>query len=528
MGVLGLSRAVVAKRGFGDSGTVLVYDPTVERVGVLLGGLDVGCVPVPVSGADVCQVLSELLHVGSVHTIHLLGHGAPGGIHFEDVFINGSLWTELARGTGLDRSSSTIQTINFWSCETGRGEIGMKFLKQVADTTGATVHGSDQKVGSSDHGGSWELNQIASPRAPFSPRSIEQFDGVLAKIGVEQVLDYEVLTAKVWGSADSTLRLVVDGNGQLVSAEGVFRTHSFGTLRPFEDPGLMAEIQSGVVDLALTKNGVVFLKDDGSIVTFGTEAFESVDVSGFQSVGQLVSDFRSVALLSDAGEILGAVGGYYDQVSDSGVAAVVGQVVEKLIPAAANEENGFVGLKPDGTLLMIGDAWDPVSGNSNTSSAEFVAAVESGATFDDILEYYEGGYVAIQDDGTFHVIRKQGGSGEESWSWKPTVPLNEITQVEVAMEDIVILKDDGSIEVAGWLDNQPGADGPHRWQPIVDGWLDGSYPVTQLVSTQWPNGDNGAFYALREDGSVVALGWNGDGNFGVTVNHSSPLVTIRS
>jgi len=175
MGVLGLGRAVVAKEGFGDSGAVLVYDPTVERVGVLLGGLDAGCTPVPVSGADVCQVLSELLRVGSVHTIHLLGHGAPGGIFFENVFINGILWTGLARGTECGRASSSIQTINFWSCETGRGETGMKFLKHVADTTGATVHGSDQKVGSPEHGGSWDLNQIASPRPPFSKVSRASF-----------------------------------------------------------------------------------------------------------------------------------------------------------------------------------------------------------------------------------------------------------------------------------------------------------------------------------------------------------------
>ena len=52
----------------------------------------------------------------------------------------------------------------------------MKFLKQVADSTGATVHGSDRKVGSVEHGGSWELDRHAAPRPPFSDDALERFE----------------------------------------------------------------------------------------------------------------------------------------------------------------------------------------------------------------------------------------------------------------------------------------------------------------------------------------------------------------
>ena len=179
MGVSAISQAVVKKSEFAPGGAVLLYDPAVERVGVLLKGLDDQCVAVPVGANDIYQVLTGLLQSASVHTIHLLGHGAPGGIFFENVFINGTVWDGIVRDAALDRAPRSVQTINFWSCETGRGEIGMKFLKQVADSTGATVHGSDRKVGSPEHGGSWELGRHAAPRPPFTAEALGNFEGVL-------------------------------------------------------------------------------------------------------------------------------------------------------------------------------------------------------------------------------------------------------------------------------------------------------------------------------------------------------------
>ena len=164
MSVSALSKAVVGRAGFAPGGVVLVYDPAVEHVDTLLAGLDKDCAAVRAGAADICQILTGLLESASVHTIHLLGHGAPGGIFFENVFINGNIWEGLVRESATDRAPSSIQTINFWSCETGRGEIGMKFLKQVADSTGATVHGSDRKIGSAELGGSWELGRHAAPR----------------------------------------------------------------------------------------------------------------------------------------------------------------------------------------------------------------------------------------------------------------------------------------------------------------------------------------------------------------------------
>ena len=104
MGVSAISQAVIEKSGFASEGAVLLYDPAIEHVGVLLAGLDDQCVAVPAGANDIYQVLTGLLQSASVHTIHLLGHGAPGGIFFENVFINGTVWDGIVCDAALDLS----------------------------------------------------------------------------------------------------------------------------------------------------------------------------------------------------------------------------------------------------------------------------------------------------------------------------------------------------------------------------------------------------------------------------------------
>ena len=52
----------------------------------------------------------------------------------------------------------------------------MKFLKQVADSTGATVHGSDRKVGSPERR-FMGAGQARSTRPPFSDDALGRFEG---------------------------------------------------------------------------------------------------------------------------------------------------------------------------------------------------------------------------------------------------------------------------------------------------------------------------------------------------------------
>ena len=55
-----------------------------------------------------------------------------------------------------------------------RNSSGKQQILQARQCTGRT-----RKVGSAEHGGSWELGRHAAPRPPFSDQAIASFDGVL-------------------------------------------------------------------------------------------------------------------------------------------------------------------------------------------------------------------------------------------------------------------------------------------------------------------------------------------------------------
>ena len=172
MGTVLVSQFAIKKAVFEGFSEVLFYDPAVEQVDVLLEGLAYTCAAVPVDGGDICDAMRHAVDCDSIRTIHLLGHGTQGGIYFQEFLLDRATWSSVIQNIAGDSAGHSVERINFWSCETGHGDIGMTFLKQVADTTGALVSGSDQKVGAAGQGGSWELNQFAPPSTPFSPQSI--------------------------------------------------------------------------------------------------------------------------------------------------------------------------------------------------------------------------------------------------------------------------------------------------------------------------------------------------------------------
>ena len=164
----------------------LVYDPTVQDIDVLLDGLDAGCIPRAIApGEDPMRVIGEVLERHRCQDLHLLGHGFPGGITLGGRQIDANAWQGFFQHTTVGDlitiAANHIQNqqINFWSCKTGEGELGMNFINTVAQTTGATVNASTGYVGSSKQGGSWDLDVSAKPVPPFDKAAMDSFEGVL-------------------------------------------------------------------------------------------------------------------------------------------------------------------------------------------------------------------------------------------------------------------------------------------------------------------------------------------------------------
>ena len=170
---------------------VFVYDMDVEQHEKLLQGLDTNCLAVAVSTGQAVEKLRDTLNDPLLGTLHVLGHGQPGAITLGGETIDTHKWVHsVADSDGgapvfaFEESGAQAQTrknleINFWSCRTGEGEIGMNFLNTVAQTTGATVNASSDLVGHEAQGGSWNLDVRAMPRAPFSAKAMDSFEMVL-------------------------------------------------------------------------------------------------------------------------------------------------------------------------------------------------------------------------------------------------------------------------------------------------------------------------------------------------------------
>ena len=123
---------------------VLVYDPSVSQVDVLLSGLEAGVQPQAVTSNDALAQIEKALQQPGLKTLHVLGHGAPGEIILGGQRIDAQSFKDICANP-LHNTHPEFE-IAFWSCKTGHGDIGMNFLKTIANATGANVYASSGLV----------------------------------------------------------------------------------------------------------------------------------------------------------------------------------------------------------------------------------------------------------------------------------------------------------------------------------------------------------------------------------------------
>jgi uncharacterized delta-60 repeat protein len=160
---------------------VLLYDQQVEHVCVLLEGLNSG-VETVAFGADsnVTGALNDILARPELERLDIVAHGEPGAVLLGANRLDAVNWASQIP-SALPFREHTLQ-INFWSCRTGEGDIGMKFIQQVASSTKSVVNASSTLIGHEDLGGNWDLDVMARPQPPFHTSALKQFDAVLSVV----------------------------------------------------------------------------------------------------------------------------------------------------------------------------------------------------------------------------------------------------------------------------------------------------------------------------------------------------------
>jgi hypothetical protein len=185
---------------------IAFVDPTVSDLGTLLASLreEVQAVVLDHTGDPIRQMADALAGISGLRAIHIVAHGAPGEIGFsagalslDGVFEHQK---DLGRiGAALDADGELL----LWSCETGRGSRGDRFVEALCWATGALVAAASGTVGAPSLGGRWELDaRIGATIAP-SPLSLA---GMGTYVGVLATKTWNGTTSGNWSSTSSSAR----------------------------------------------------------------------------------------------------------------------------------------------------------------------------------------------------------------------------------------------------------------------------------------------------------------------------------
>jgi N-acetylneuraminic acid mutarotase len=156
--------------------------------------------------------------------ILVVAHGAPGAIALGSTVLSeqtiGSYEAQLAALGAALRAGGEL---DLWSCDVAGGASGAALVRDLAAATGARIAAADHLIGSSNAGGSWQLDVRtagARPTLPFTSAALGVFQGSLgwsSAASLTAARDNHTATLLTNGKV-----LVVGGqnvNGVLSSAE---------------------------------------------------------------------------------------------------------------------------------------------------------------------------------------------------------------------------------------------------------------------------------------------------------------------
>src|SRR5262249_52142304 len=146
-----------------------------------------------------------------LNAVHIIAHGAPGRICFAaGEWSAATLASEAKYLAAVGRALAVGGQLRLWSCASAAGSLGSIFVEAIARATGADVAASTGRVGTSDRGGSWELDAPWSQVAvlpPLSELGVAVYAGVLAAFDL--TVTVTTLAANTYFVLDTTTGNVV-------------------------------------------------------------------------------------------------------------------------------------------------------------------------------------------------------------------------------------------------------------------------------------------------------------------------------
>jgi Ca2+-binding RTX toxin-like protein len=203
---------------------LVVIDSAVKDYQLLLAGIDSDAkVQVLDSKQDGIAQISEIITQQPVDSLQIIAHGSPGSLQLGKTALN----LDNLHTYQQQFQQWQVEEILIYGCEVAAGEAGKTFINQLHQLTGANIAASEQKVGSSQKGGSWELGvkvgQISTTLA-INPTIRQAYSQVL--VSFDPAANYPV----VGSSPQSVAVADINGDGKLDLVTANFNSNNVSVL----------------------------------------------------------------------------------------------------------------------------------------------------------------------------------------------------------------------------------------------------------------------------------------------------------
>ena len=125
------------------------------------------------SATSVLRSMTAAIAGLQINTLHLVAHGRPGELQIAGAAIDAHSIKACAQLLAIWR----VKDIALWSCEVLQDDALVKTLEQL---TGARVHATTRRLGSTVRGVDWSLETDFAPNAPFEAVALASWPHQLA------------------------------------------------------------------------------------------------------------------------------------------------------------------------------------------------------------------------------------------------------------------------------------------------------------------------------------------------------------
>ena len=503
------------------------------------------------------QMASHLYGRGGIDAIHVISHGSVGTLYLgSTVLAGGNLASYQSQLANIGSALSETGDILLYGCNVAQSDVGVQFIGNFAQATGADVAASNDETGAESLGGDWvlerETGSIQELFAPIVSHSLLAVNSAPTFIGKTGKTTTEFATDNlnvggvalqpnggiiVTGSGNNGLDVVRYGaDGSLDASFGNDGRITIATGSSSNLPGYSTLLQSDGKILVSANVGalqVYRLNGDGSTdVTFGNNGkiSNSSQRMSLQADGQILL-VGSASVSTDSGLIYGFGLNRYNQNGTLDTSFNASGNVQTLF-GSTNSVGQDIAIQKDGKILVAGySGLDFALARYNLDGSLDTTFDIDGKVTTDFGFQEAGSSIAIQTDGKILVAgfvldgKPRIGVARYNMDGSLDTSFGNGGKVVTDCGDILervrlAIQADGKIVALVTRDSSTSGGRNYDFGLVrynIDGSLDGNFDSDGRVTTDFgSSNDYAGDVAVQADGKIVVVGSSGFKYFAVS------------